>query len=269
MRCILFSVAVLMVSLSARADTITVSAAISMKESLSDIRKAYEASSGDHVLLNLDASGKLEVQIQQGAPVDLIISADDEQIDKLAKANRIDKATRQMIVDNTLVLIASSKEKDPPKSFADLATDRGRKIAIGEPKTVPAGRYAMQTLKAMHLDQAVASRLLLGESVRGVLSYVERDEVSAGIVYGTDASEAGDTVKLIATAEASSHDRIEYPAAVIAGSAHADAAKRFLRYLLSEPAKKIFIARGFSMPDAKSAATRSVQKPQTPDQKSK
>jgi molybdate transport system substrate-binding protein len=260
MRCVLLSVVALLFALPAHGETITVSAAISLKESLSDIRKAYETSTGDHVVFNLDASGKLAAQIQQGAPVDLFISADDEQMDKLEKSGRIDTASRRIIVDNTLVLIISPKEKDPPKSFADLAVDRGRKIAVGEPKTVPAGRYAMQALKALDLDHAVSSRLLYGESVRAVLSYVEQDDVVAGIVYGTDAKQAGDAVKVIATAEASSHDPIEYPAAVITGAAHADAAKRFLAYLSSEPAKKMFLARGFVVPDAKSATTQPVGK---------
>jgi molybdate transport system substrate-binding protein len=268
MRCILLSLIVLLFCLPANGETITVSAAISLKESLSDIRKAYEAASGDQVVFNLDASGKLAAQIQQGAPVDLFISADDEQMDKLAKSGRIDATTRRIIVDNTLVLIVSPKEKEAPKSFADLATDRGRKIAIGEPKTVPAGRYAMQTLKSLDLDRAVASRLVLGESVRAVLSYVERDEVSAGIVYGTDAVQAGDAVKVIAMAEASSHDPIEYPAAIVTGSAHAAAAKRFLEYLSSEPAKKVFAARGFSTPDQKSAATKPGGKSEIPNPKS-
>jgi len=268
MRRIMVSLSILVFCLQAKAETITVSAAISLKESLSDIREAYEASSGDHVVFNLDASGKLAAQIQQGAPVDLFISADDEQMDKLEKAGRVNARTRQIIAGNTLVLIVSPKEKDPPKGFADLATERGRKIAIGEPKTVPAGRYAMQTLKALHLESSVSSRLLLGESVRAVLSYVERDEVSAGIVYGTDAIQAGDAVKVIATAEASSHDPIEYPAAVIAGSAHAEAAKRFLKYLSSKPAQKIFIARGFSAPTRKAVATQPDEKSEIRNPKS-
>src|SRR5580698_7592922 len=121
MRCILLSLIVLLFCLPANGETITVSAAISLKESLSDIRKVYEASSADHVVFNLDASGKLAAQIQQGAPVDLFISADQEQMDKLEKSGRIDAGTRRIVVGNTLVLIASANEKEPPKGFADLA----------------------------------------------------------------------------------------------------------------------------------------------------
>lgn len=245
-----------LVAVRASGETITVSAAISLKESLGDIRKSYEASCGDCVIFNFDASGKLRAQIEEGAPVDLFISADDQQMDKLAKANRLDTATRRVVVDNTLVLIASPDEKAPPRDFADLAVDHGGKIAIGEPRTVPAGRYAMQTLQALKLDRAVKPRLVYGESVREVLTFVEQDAVYAGMVYGTDAREAGDKVKIIAIAEPATHDAVEYPGAVIAGSAHADSAKRFLEYLSTAPAKKLFIARGFSIPQAKPPTTQ-------------
>ncbi len=237
---------------------ITVSAAISLKESLEEIGRAYESQTHDHVTFNFDASGKLAAQIRQGAPVDLFISADDEQMDKLADAKKVAAATRRVVVENTLVLISPADAKDSPAGFADLANDHGKKIAIGEPKTVPAGRYAMQTLKVMKLEKAVAPRLVYGESVRQVLTYVEQGEVCAGIVYGTDAKMAGAKVKVIATADASCHDKIEYPAAVVEGSAHADAAKRFLDYLAMEQAKKIFISKSFQMPGPPS--TRPVQR---------
>jgi molybdate transport system substrate-binding protein len=256
MRWIFFAAVFSLVAVRARAETITVSAAISLKESLGDIRKSYESSCGDRVIFNFDASGKLRAQIEQGAPVDLFISADDQQMEKLAKTNRIDAGTRRIVVDNTLVLIACPNEKEPPRDFADLAVDHGRKIAIGEPRTVPAGRYAMQALQALKLDRAVRARLVYGESVREVLTFVEQDAVYAGIVYGTDAKEAGDKVKIIATAEAATHDAVEYPGAVVAGCAHATAARRFLDYLSTAQAKKLFIARGFSIPQADPPTTQ-------------
>lgn len=254
MKLVIASIAVLMLALPLHADTVSVSAAISLKESLAEIRKSYEKTSSDTVVFNFDASGKLAAQIQQGAPVDLFISADNMQMNKLAE--QIDAKSRRIIVDNTLVLITSAQETNPPGSFADLANDRGKKIAVGEPKTVPAGQYAMQTLRSLKLDQAVAPRLVYGESVRQVLTFVEKDQVCAGIVYGTDAQQAGDKVKVIAKADASTHDPIEYPAAVIQGSAHADAARRFLDYLTSEPAKRLFTSKGFTFPDSKIAGQK-------------
>jgi molybdate transport system substrate-binding protein len=231
-----------------RSDTITVSAAISLKESLEQIALGYESQSGNHVVFNFDASGKLAAQIRQGAPVDLFISADNQQMDLLIAAKMVDPSARRLVVQNTLVLIAPADAKNPPHSFGELAENRGEKVAIGEPKTVPAGRYAMQTLKALKLDQTLAPRLVFGESVRAVLTYVERGEVYAGIVYGTDARQAGDKVRVVATAPASTHQPIEYPGAVISGAAHADAAKSFLDYLSTEPARRIFQDHGFSIP---------------------
>jgi molybdate transport system substrate-binding protein len=237
-------------------ETITVSAAISLKESLQEIATKYETSTHDHVVFNFDASGKLAAQIRQGALVDAFISADQQQMDQLDKARAITPASRRVVVNNTLVLIVPAEDKNSPRDFADLAKDHGKKIAIGEPKTVPAGRYAEQTLASLKLDKAVASRLVYGESVRQVLTYVEQDEVCGGIVYRTDARQAGEKVKVVATADEASHDRIEYPAAVITSSAHADAAKKFLDYLATDPAKKIFIDKGFTVPTPKSPATR-------------
>jgi len=246
MRFTTFLLILFLVALPARGETITVSAAISLKDSLTLIGANYEKNAGDHVEFNFDASGKLAAQIKQGAPVDAFISADDEQMDKLG--DKVDASTRRVIVDNTLVLIAPANEKDPPTSFADLSVDHGKKVAIGEPKTVPAGHYAMQTLKVLKLDEAVAPRLVYGESVRQVLSYVEQDEVYAGIVYSTDALLAGDKVKVVATTDDGTHDVIEYPAAVVAGSAHAPAAKKFLDYVSTDQAKSILILHGFTIP---------------------
>ena len=228
-------------------EPITVSAAVSMKESLTQIGNAYQASGGDPLTFNFDASGKLAAQIKEGAPVDVFISADDEQMDKLAAAQKINTATRRIVVNNTLVLIASTDEKKPPKNFKDLSEQQDRKIAIGEPRTVPAGHYAMQVLKNLQLDQTLAPRLVLGESVRQVLTYVKQDEVWAGIVYATDAKQAGQTVKVIAVADPAMHDTIEYPAAVVAGSPHSVAAGKFIDYLMTDPAKAIFISHGFSI----------------------
>ncbi len=247
--------ALISICTAVHADTITVSAAISLKESLTDIRKLYETS-GDTLVFNFDASGKLAAQIQQGAPVDLFISADDQQMDKLQKDKQIDTATRRVLVTNTLVLIAAADEKQAPADFTGLATTGDRKIAIGEPKTVPAGRYAMQTLQKLQLDQNLKPRLVYGQSVREVLTLVQRDEVVAGLVYGTDAKAAGDTVKVIAIADATLHDPIEYPAAVVSATNHDAAAKRFLEFLSGTSAHEVFARRGFSFPDPTRATTR-------------
>ncbi len=106
----------------------------------------------------------------------------------------------------------------------------------------------MQTLESLHLTAAVTPRLVYGSNVRQVLDYVQQNEVDAGIVYATDVRQAGDAVKVIATADASTHDAIEYPAVLVTGASHSAAARKFLDYLLTPPAQAIFTASGFNPP---------------------
>jgi molybdate transport system substrate-binding protein len=185
-------------------------------------------------------------QIQSGAPIDAFIAAADKQVDDLAKAGLLDEATRRIVAGNALVLIVPPDAKDAPNAFEKLADSNVARLAIGEPKTVPAGRYAQQVLRSLKLIDKLSDRLVYGANVRQVLDYVIRGEVSAGIVYQTDAIEAGDKVKVVATADAKWHDRIVYPAVVIKASAGHDAAKRFLDYLATDQAKAILQSRGFT-----------------------
>ena len=122
------------------------------------------------------------------------------------------------------------------------------KIAVGEPKTVPAGQYADQTFKALKLDDAVKGKIVFGTNVRQVLAYVERGEVQAGLVYRTDAKESGEKVAIVATADAATHEPIIYPAAVLSKTEHGDAAGHFLDFLMSEKAVAVLRAKGFSIP---------------------
>ncbi len=238
---------------AAGAETITVSAAVSLKESLTKVGAAYEKATGDHVSFNFGASGKLAGQIEQGAPVDAFVSAGDPQVDGLVKAGRVDKATRRVVVGNELVLVVpADAPADAPKAFADLSTGSG-KIAVGDPKSVPAGQYAEQVFKALKLTDAVKPRLVYGTDVRQVLTYVERGEVAAGVVYATDAKAAGNKVKVVATADPATHDEIEYPAVTVKDAAHAAAAARFVDYLATPAAREAFTAAGFTVPEAKPA----------------
>ncbi len=246
-RAVAFLLAASVAATVARAETFTVSAAISLKESLEQVGRDYHARTGDDVKFNFDASGRLEQQIRQGAPVDAFVSAADQEVDDLTRAGRAVAATRRVVAGNTLVLIVPAPSTGGPASFADLSTGTG-KVAAGDPKSVPAGHYAQQTLAALHLTAAVAPRLVLGQNVRQVLTYVERGEVSAGLVYGTDARQAGGAVRVVAVADPRTHDAIEYPAVAVAGSTHAAAAGRFLDYLATPPARAVLVARGFTLP---------------------
>jgi molybdate transport system substrate-binding protein len=229
----------------AHGGTVTVSAAISLKDALSDISAAYEKQGGDHIEFAYGASGQLAAQIQQGAPVDLFISAAWTQVNQLSKAGLVDDASKKVVAKNALVLIVPANATASPASFKDLANEQYKKIAIGDPRTVPAGDYAKQTLMSSKIFDTVQSRLIFGANVRQVLSYVERGEVDAGIVYKTDALQSGEKVKTVAAADESLHKPIEYPAVVIKNAADHDGAQKFLDYLSSEAARQVFIARGF------------------------
>jgi len=228
------------------AGTVTVSAAVSLKESLTEIAADYHAGGGDDIDLNFGASGTLAAQIRSGAPVDVFISAAPEPMQALVKGGFVDGSTVSTVARNELVLIAPADAKDSPSSFADLLNDSVHHVAVGEPAVVPAGQYAMQTLAWMKLTPAIQPKLVMGENVRQVLAYVIRGEADAGLVYATDAKAAGDAaVRVVAIAPAESHEPIIYPAGLIKGGHEADAQK-FLDYLHGPKAEAILKAHGFS-----------------------
>lgn len=233
---------------STGAETITVSAAVSLRETITQIARQYQARTCDRVDINFGASGMLAAQIEQGAPVDAFVSAANQQIEELIQSGRADRASRRIVVTNALVLVVPARAANPPRDFLELTSGKVKKIAIGQPRSVPAGLYAMQVLTSLKLTDAVRDRLVYAANVRQVLDYVQRDEVDAGVVYRTDAIEAGDAVKVTATAEASSHQPIEYPAVTVTGSTHTAAAARFLEHLGSTEARLIFAKHGFGLP---------------------
>lgn len=236
---------------SASAATVRVAAAVSLREAATQIAADYKVQTGDEIVLSFGSSGQLAAQIQNGAMIDLFISAANTQIDQLIKSKLVDEGSRQVVAGNELVLIAPAMAKDPPSGFKHLEEKRFARIAIGSPKTVPAGEYAMQTLTAMKLADAVQDRLIYGTNVRQVLDYVERGEVAAGIVYATDAKESGAKVTVIEKADPATHKPIEYPAVVVKSSKNAAAAKKFLDYFGQEKAQKILAEKGFVTVDAK------------------
>jgi molybdate transport system substrate-binding protein len=227
------------------AQTVSVSAAISLKESMQEIARQYHADTGQDVKLNFGASGTLAAQIKQGAPVDLFISAARDQVAALVAAGIADGDTSRNIAGNRLVLIVPKDSTNLPSKFEDLTDARFAHIVIGEPKIVPAGHYAMETFKNLGIDQKISQKLVMGQDVRQVLAYVVRGDADAGVVYATDAAAAGGSVKLAATADDSSHDPIVYPAVVI-NAGNRQAAQEFLTFLTSPKAQAILGAHGFT-----------------------
>jgi molybdate transport system substrate-binding protein len=232
----------------AQADDIHVAAAISMKESLEAAATAFQKAGGDTVHFNFGSSGAMVAQIKSGGDEDAFISAADKQMDDLDAAKLIDAATRRVVATNELVIVVPTDAKATPADFRALTDPAYKKIALGEPTTVPAGMYAQEVLVHLKLTDELAGRLVYGANVRQVLVYVEHGEVEAGIVYRTDAKEAANTVKLAATADAHDHAPIEYPGAVLSSSAHKKSAIAFLNFLGSDAGKTILLEKGFGVP---------------------
>ncbi|MCX5660427.1 MAG: molybdate ABC transporter substrate-binding protein [Planctomycetota bacterium] len=242
----------------ASADTIKVAAAISLKEALTEIGRAYTAGGGDTIEFTFGSSGQLMAQIKSGAPIDAFVSAANKQVDDLDKEGLVDASTRRVVAGNKLVLIVPAEAKVALKGFPDLLKPEVKRLAMGEPKTVPAGQYAMQSLKAMKSAEGLAERVVYGTNVRQVLDYVERGEVEAGIVYSTDARESGDKVRTVASADPATHEPIVYPAIVVKASPHAAAARKFVEHLGSDKAKAVLAAKGFTDGKAPAAAPASA-----------
>ncbi|MGI8786420.1 MAG: molybdate ABC transporter substrate-binding protein [Pyrinomonadaceae bacterium] len=226
-------------------ENLTVSAAISLKDAFNEIGNSYKSKTNRKIDFNFGASGVLQQQIETGAPVDVFASAGERQMDELAKLDLIDAATRRDFARNALVLIVPQDSKSSVNSFSDLMKTEVRKIAAGNPKTVPAGQYAEESLTKMNLQNAVRSKLILAENVRQVLDYVARGEVDAGIVYATDALTAKENVRVIATADENSHAPILYPLAIIKNSRQKQAAQNFADFINGREGQAILRKYGF------------------------
>jgi molybdate transport system substrate-binding protein len=223
---------------------ITVSAAISLKDSLDEIGGLYEkAHPGAKISFNYGGSGTLQRQIEQGAPVDIFFAAAEKQMDGLQAKGLVDGGTRRDIVRNQLVLIAPASNTTI-HNFQDLTNSDVKVLALGEPATVPAGMYARQTLEHLGLLAAVEKKAVLAKDVRAVLTYVETGNADAGIVYQTDA-QGSQKVRIVVIAPADSHDPIIYPAAILKGAKNASGAASFLTFLSSDDARGVFLKHGF------------------------
>ena len=225
-------------------ETITVSAAASLKDAFSEIGESYRAKFGKSVTFNFGASGALQKQIEAGAPVDVFASAGASQMNELAAKNLIDGETRRDFARNSLILIAPKSSNI--NSFEDLTKPEVQKIAVGNPKTVPAGQYAEETLIKLNVLNEVKSKLILAENVRQVLDYVARGETDAGIVYQTDTLAAKDQIRVVIKADEASHTPILYPVAVVSGSEKKHAAREFAEFLVSAEGQKILSKYGFA-----------------------
>jgi molybdate transport system substrate-binding protein len=222
---------------------LTVSAAASLQDALTNIKADFEK---DHpnviVNFNFGASGALQQQISQGAPVDLFFSAAEDKFQKLVQEGLIEKKNGTDLVGNDLVLVVPKDSNKGIKTFENLT--KADKVALGTPESVPAGQYGKETLEKINIWNAVAGKVVYAKDVRQVLTYVETNNVDAGIVYKTDAL-TSQKVNIVATAKENTHDPIIYPVGVIKNSSHQKEAQLFYDYLQNDESLKTFEKYGF------------------------
>jgi molybdate transport system substrate-binding protein len=228
-------------------NSLTVFAAASMKNALDEVDAAYTAKTGVKISASYAASSTLAKQIEQGAPADVFVSADTDWMDYAIGKKNINEPTRVNLLGNSIVLIAPKDSKidtvaiGPGFDLSKLAG--GGKIATGDVKAVPVGKYAQAALEKLGAWQAAAPKFAMAESVRAALALVARGEAVLGIVYSTDAKvEPG--VKIIGTFPADSHPAIIYP--VAATSTAKPDATGYLAFLKTSAAKAIFEKYGFT-----------------------
>lgn len=233
--------------LSARAAEVTVSAAASLADAFNELGALFEKSHpGVTYRSNYAASNPLLRQIEAGAPVDVFASADLQTMDKAEAAKAVNPATRKTFALNDLVVIVP-KGSPKPANFADLPNFR--RVAIGNPDSVPAGRYSRDAMKSAGIWDKITPNLIQGASVRQVLDYVARGEVDAGLVYRTDALNRKDKVDIALVAEG--HEPVSYPIAVALTGSNAAVGQEFLDFVLSPEGKAVLEKYGFSIPAEK------------------
>ena len=232
---------------AALAGDVTVSAASSLTNAFKEIAHNYQALHPDaKVELNFGASGALLQQIAKGAPVDVFASADQETMNQAQKQGLVAASERHDFARNTLVLITPMDSKLVIKQLSDLNAPAVVRVAIGNPASVPVGRYTQQALEAAQLWPALQAKAISTQNVRQSLDYVARGEVDAGFVYATDAALMKDKVKV--AMQVPLQAPILYPIARISASTHAAEAQRFMDYVQSPAAQAVLAHYGFSQP---------------------
>jgi len=230
------------------AENVTVFAAASLTNALQDIAEQYQKSKDVKVVSSFASSSTLARQIEQGAPADLFISADQQWMDYVAQKRLIEESSRVTLLGNDLVLVASTAGKPQPIIIAK-STDwknllKGQRLSVGDPDNVPAGIYAKEALQNLGAWAELEPVLARGNSVRAALALVERNETPYGIVYGSDAI-ASKKVTVVGAFPPDSHQPVEYPMAMLKDH-NSTAVTAFYDYLKGPEAAAVFKRYGFT-----------------------
>ena len=228
---------------SQEAVELNISAAASLKEAMAKIEEEYKKVNENVTLVvNYGASGSLQQQIEQGAPCDVFISAGQKQMKALDEASLLLEGTYKDLLENDLVLIAP-KDSDV-SNLDDLITNKVKHIAVGEPSSVPAGKYADEVLVNLDLKDKIKDKLVFAKDVKEVLAWTQSGNAEVGFVYYSDTINT-DNVKIVETTPSTSHSAIVYPIAVIKESKKPEAAKEFEDFLLSTVGQAILKDFGY------------------------
>ena len=243
--------------LHASADDVLVFAAASLKPALDEIIATPEAKAIGEIKASYAASSQLAKQIEAGAPAALFISADQDWMNEVASKQKIVAATRVDLLGNALVLVAPKDStislKIAPKFNLVGALGNDGHLALGEPNSVPAGKYAKASLTQLGVWDAVQPHVVSADNVRAALNFVAKGEAPLGVVYRSDAV-SEPAVRVVDTFPATSHAPIVYPAAVL--SDHDTPAAHKLLDLLHAPATQaVFRRYGFDAPPQKQVSS--------------
>lgn len=225
---------------------ILISAAASLTDVMEELAVLYQNDNQQtKILFTFGSSGALQAQIEEGAPVDIFMSAAQKQMETLQQAGLMEDDTVRTLLINKVVLIVP-KGALLISSFEDLKADDIQRIAIGDPGNVPVGQYSQEIFQNLNMEDMIKHKLIFANDVRTVLTWVENDEVDCGLVYATDAY-TSDRVDIVTEAPAGSHKEVTYPVGVVKGSKEGSEAKRFLEFLNTSTAISIFEKYGFAM----------------------
>jgi molybdate transport system substrate-binding protein len=224
-----------------------VAAATSLQSALQEITPLYARSiATSQVKYDFGSSGTLQQQIERGAPIDIFISAASAQMQALHQQNLLLPNTQTNLLTNQLVLITSKTSTQKLTDLQQLTRSEIGRIAIGEPRSVPAGKYATEVFTNLGILDRLKSKLVLTNNVRAVLASVETGDADAGIAYISDVR-SSDRVKIAAIVDPQLHSPIIYPIAILKSSKSIAAAKKYLEFLQTPPAQAVFKKYGFGI----------------------
>jgi len=225
--------------------TILVGSATSLQDALKELTPLFQ-SAHPHITVkySFTAPGALQQQIERGAPIDVFISGASKQMDALQAKGLILTDTRRNLVSNRLALVVPRSSSLVLTDFRQLTKQEIKRIAMGEPRSVPVGQYAEEVLRSLGIWEQLRPKLVLGNTARNVLATVESGNADAGIVFMTDA-QISDRVKQVAVAPKNSHAPIVYPIAVVSTSREQKSAQAYVQFLTGPLARPVFSKYGF------------------------